>query len=160
MVTLSTTTGSTAPAPDQYEIEFVKNSDIRQMPDYEDPNKMVNKIFLTFRIENFNYDPDVDDQDYNGHEFDVLYTASLHKRSNLSTVVAALLGVTKDELAAMGDVELDALKGRRVNATLDRTPGGYAKITAATPIRKKKKAAKPEPAEDENIFLKDDDDDE
>ena len=151
-LTLSTKTGTDAPEAGQYELVFVKHSDIVQMTDYEDKDKLINKIYCTFRIENFDYDPEVDDQNYNGHEFDVLYTASLNKRANLTIAMAALAGLTKEEFAALGDVQLSDYFGRRINATVEQTPGGYAKISAATPVRRKK-ANKPA-----NVFLEDDED--
>ena len=153
MVTL-TKSSSIVPDAGTYELEFVKNSDIVKMASFDDPDKLINKIYLTFAVVNFDYDDEVDTQDWNGVEFDVLYTVSLHKRSNLAPVIAALMGIANVE-DIPGDVELDTLKGKRITATVGTTPGGYAKLSGAAPVRKKKKAAAAQPV---NVFTADDDD--
>lgn len=155
MVTLSKSS-TIVPDAGAYELELVKYSDIVQMASYDDPAKMVNKIYLTFAVVNFDFDPEYDETDWNGVEFDVLYTASLHKRANLSPVVAALMNLDSVE-DIPDDVELEALKGKRITATIGKTPGGYAKLSGAAPARRKKKS-RPAAAPAASVFDADDDD--
>src|SRR5690606_7681385 len=141
------------PESGAYELEFTKYSDIVKMPSFDDETKLIDKIYLTFAVVNFDYDPDVDDQDWNGVEFNVLYTVSLHKRSNLGPIIAALAGLNSVE-EIPGDVELDTLIGKRITATVGQTPGGYAKLSGPAPARRKKKKAAAPVA---NVFTDDDD---
>ena len=152
MVTL-TKSSSIVPDAGTYELEFVRHSEIVKMTDFDDDSKLVNKIYLTFAVVNFDFDDEVDTQDWNGVEFPWLAKVSLHKRSNLGPVVAALAGLTDvDDLP--GAVELGSLIGKRITATVGKTPSGYAKLSGAMPVRKKKKAAAPVA----NVFTADDDD--
>src|SRR5690606_36066927 len=76
----------------------------------------------------------------------------------LSPVVAALMNLDSVE-DIPDDDELEALKGKRITATIGKTPGGYAKLSGAAPARRKKKS-RPAAAPAASVFDADDDDEE
>lgn len=127
------------PEPGVYTLEFIGHGEVTQVPSFNDPNKMQDRIRLDFHVTDFDYDPDEDERDWNGVRVSDFFTVSLHEKAKLTPVVVALRGgvpIEDDE-----DVSLEDLIGKQLMATLERTEKGYAKIVSAAPVRRKKKKA-------------------
>lgn len=103
---------------------------------------------ITFTIVDFDYDDEVDDQDWNGVQVsdfyvfwkhdgtkDRTYDTWCHEKSNAYALLTALLGHTPE---AGEDIDLQALIGKRIKATVEPKESGYPKITKPLKYRQRR----------------------
>lgn len=135
--------GAVCPQADVYILELVERGEPELRPKFDDPDKTVRRIKLTFAIRDYDVpeaDPaDVDEAgqplepaDWNDVEISDFYTLTLGSQSKLLPVVEALAGrkVADDE-----ELDLDGLIGSRMKATVRPKANGYPEIAGPMPAR-------------------------
>jgi hypothetical protein len=159
---LSGSTASTAtPTEDTYIWEFVDYEDLGERPAYQDDTKLSYQILASFRIVNYDYDPDEDEEDWNGYQVReyIAYAKANADGTNYKEIWNAPKAKARPFLHALAGreiqdgeaLDLDELLGKRMKGTLKLKDNGYPTIVGAVALRggKKAKAApKPEPAAD------------
>lgn len=163
--------GSTAeisvPTPDVYTWEFVDYEDLGARPAYQDDTKLSYQMLARFQIVNYDYDPDEDEEDWNGYELReyLSYAKANADGSNYKEMWNAPRAKARPFFHALAGreiedgepLDLDELLHRRFRGTLKIKDNGYPTIEGAVAMRGgKRKAAKakpaPEPDDDEEAF--------
>ena len=164
------TATATFPPEDIYVLEFSDYEDLGSRPAYQDDTKLSYQILARFQIVNYDYDPDEDEEDWNGYElreyisyakanadgtnFKEIWNAP---RAKARPIFHALAGRTIED----GEpIDLDELVGKRFRGTVKLKENGYPTIEGAVALRggKKTKAApkpKPDPDDDGAFDLDD-----
>lgn len=156
------------PPEDVYMLELVEFGDFHEKTAWknnpDDPDILNTQSRVTFQIVDWEYDPDVDDRDWNGaqvSDFFVFFKQYpdgnkrdtwRNERSNAFALLSALVG---HPLEKGEDINLGELVGRRIKATVVPKQSGWPKITKPLAV-KKRKAKKPvEVEEDDDVFDED-----
>lgn len=152
------------PPKDIYTLELLEFGPFEEKGAYQDPDTTNIQSRVEFKIVDFEYDPDVDDRDWNGvkvADFYVFFKRDANGReretwksakAKSNELLRALLG---RELEEGEDVDLASLVGRRIKANVEPKDSGWPKISGHVKARQRK-VAKPKPTDD-NPF--DDDED-
>lgn len=137
------------PPRDNYILRFTHAGDIEEVPAYgEDPNDPNHKTSLRvqfeFKITDFPYDEEEDEEDWNGFEIKNFYNVGKdfnHARSKIGALLKALMQV--DYIEVGDDIELEELYGTRIKATVGPNDNGYPRIESPVPYRKRDTSPKP-----------------
>jgi hypothetical protein len=129
-------TNSDAPNIDggQYKL-LIGPSEMRSVRDFEDPEKLVDKVEIRFTIVG---------GDWDGSEFTDLFSLTTGKKSKLGQLARAAFKT--DDLPSEWDT--DDLEGKHVIATIKLKDTGYNSIVPDTILKiqsKTKPSAKPQP---------------
>ena len=160
--------GSTAsvstPPEDVYVWEFTDYEDLGARPAYQDDTKSSYQILARFQIRNYDYDPDEDEEDWNGYEIReyLSYAKANADGTNYKEIWNAPKAKARPFLHALAGrtiedgepLDLDELIGKRFKGTVKEKDNGYPTIVGPIAMRggKRKAApkAKPDPDEDED----------
>ena len=134
------------PDPDVYTLELAHVGDVMQVPDFNDPTIMKDRIRLDFRVVDYNYDPEPDEDgtipvDWNGTAVNDIYSLSLHSKSKLYPVLVALRG--GEDIEEGDDVELADLIGNKMKATVKPKPSGWPTISEPMAIKRRRQRGNP-----------------
>lgn len=151
-LTYTTPTSSEAECPpkDVYTLELTQIGEFVEKPAFknspEDPDIINTQSRIEFQIVDYDYDPDEDDKDWNGtrvadffvffktHPDGAVKDTWKHERSNAHKLIVALIG---HEPQDGEDVDLEAMVGRRIKATVEPKTSGWPKIT--NPVKAKQR---------------------
>lgn len=157
----------TSPPEDVYVWEFSDYEDLGARPAYQDDTKLSYQILARFQIVNFDYDPDEDEEDWNGYELReyLSYAKANADGSNYKEIWNAPRAKARPFFHALAGreiedgepLDLDELIGKRMKASAKMKENGYPTIVGPVALRGgKRKAAKakpaPEPDDDEEAF--------
>lgn len=143
------------PPEDVYVLKLTRIGEFEERGAFQDPETINTQARISFEIVEFDYDEDEDERDWNGVEisdFFVFYKNVKGKtyetwkndRSNAYKLLTALLGHEPEEGE---EIDLQALVGRHIKATIEQKQSGWPKITKPLPYKKRRKKAPvaPEP---------------
>lgn len=150
--TAPTSAEAECPPEDIYTLELVEFGEFQEKPAFNDPDTTNIQSRVEFQVVDFDYDPDMDDRDWNGVRVADFYV--FFKRASDGTerdtwkspkaksneLLRALLG---RDLEDGEDIDIAALVGRRVKANVAPKESGWPKITNPVKVRQRKAAAKP-----------------
>ena len=146
------------PPQDVYTLELVSMSDLEEKQSRgfreTDPDVINTQSKFAFKIVDFDYDPDVDERDWNGFEvfsYPVFYRREVGQSPDENKFVYKseransykLLTALGFDIEGGDDLNLDTAIGRRIKATIIPKASGWPKIDSPTKTRQRKAAAKP-----------------
>ena len=148
------TTTAECPPEDVYTLELVTIGEFEEKPAYkfnpDDPDVVNTQSRFTFKIVDFDYDPDMDDRDWNGAEVSDFFVFFKHyvesgkdtetwknEKANSNKLIKALVG---RDLEDGEDIDLPGLVGRRIKATVAPKSSGWPKISNPMKTRQRKAA--------------------
>jgi hypothetical protein len=146
------------PPPGMYTFTVVGVTDPEEKPGFNVGDIDV-QTRVNLRLQGYDYDEDdEDDFDWNGEtvtHFVVWYRyvggdkdkpRAIYKseRSNAGKFLMAIHNISADALQDMGPVDLDALTGKKVMASLTESARGYPKLSNFAPVRQKAKKVRTE----------------
>lgn len=158
--TAPTAAEADCPPEDIYTLELVTFGEFQEKPAFNDPTTTNIQSRVEFKIVDFDYDPDMDDRDWNGArvaDFYVFFRRDAEgneketwksPKSNANKLLMALLGKEPEEGQ---DIDLPSLAGRRIKANVAPKESGWPKISSPVKTRQKKakKASGPNPFDDD-----------
>lgn len=140
----------TCPPKDTYILELKEIGDMHERLAFGSENIINTQSRLTFQVVEYEYDSEYDEQDWNGTEVSDFYVffkydqekkqrseTWCHEKSKVYPLLAALLG---HEPEAGEDIDLQALVGKRVKATVEPKESGYPKISNPIKYRQRRPA--------------------
>lgn len=137
------------PPKEQYTLELVAIGEFERRPAFNSETMMNTQSRLTFSIVDYDYDPEFDEQDWNGVQVSDFYVffkedtetgkkfdTWCHPKSNAFPMLAALLGHEPEQGES---IDLFSLVGKRVKATVEPKGSGYPKISNPIKIRQRQR---------------------
>jgi len=126
---------------DVYEVRFVSRGEVLEVPAYEDPNRLVNRVRLDFEI--VNHQPEAGEPNLTGQRIGEFFTVSLHEKSKLAPFVRAMLG---RDIEPGENVDLDDYVGNVIRGTVrmkapNKNGIRFPEIVNPMPARSRRKAA-------------------
>lgn len=152
---------SECPPEDTYILELVTIGEFESRANTFAEGEVNIQSKWTFRVVDFEYDPDVDEQDWNGttvSAFLVFYrdkengSRAESWKSEKSTAFKFLTAFLGHKPEDGEDIDLESFIGKRIKATVAPNEKGYARISAPLAHKsRKKKAAAPVEDEDDEV---------
>lgn len=153
----------TCPPKDTYILELTEIGEFQDRLAFDSTTITNTQSRLAFKIVEYEYDSEFDEQDWNGTEIrdyyvffkydsekDKKFDTWCHEKSKVYPMLTALMG-TEPEPGQ--DIDLHSLIGKRVKATVEPKASGYPKISNPIKYRqRRKREAEDTPAEDANPF--------
>lgn len=139
------------PPEDIYTLELVEFGEFHEKPDNFNEGWVNTQTRVTFKIVDFDFDPDVDDRDWNGvqvADYWVFFKRDpdgnerdtwKSPKAKSNELLRALLG---RDLEDGEDIALEGMVGRRIKANVTPKASGWPKISNPVKARQRK-AAKP-----------------
>lgn len=150
------------PPHDTYVLELANIGAFHDKPSFENPEIIQVQSKWDFTIVDFDYDPDVDDRDWNGvtvsdylvffrkHPDGTTKESWKSDRSNAFKMISAFLGRPPEDGE---DIDIEDFRGKRIKATVAPKASGWPKISAPMPHKaKRRKAVTAVEDEDENPY--------
>lgn len=159
----------TCPPKDTYILELIEVGPFEDRQAFGSETVTNTQSRLTFKVVDFEYDSEIDDQDWNGTQVSDYYVffkfdaekqrrseTWCHEKSKVYPMLTALLGREPEQ----GEkIELTELLGRRVKATVEPKESGYPKISNPIKFRMRRRRnddedsePSPDPAPKDNPF--------
>lgn len=139
------------PPKDTYILELIEFGEFEDRLAFGSETVTNTQTRIAFKIVDFDYDEEFDEQDWNGTEVrdyyvfwkydsakDKKFDTWCHEKSKTFPMLAALIG---HEPEAGEDINLSDLVGKRVKATVEPKESGYPKISNPIKYRQKRKRA-------------------
>lgn len=155
------------PPKDTYVLELIEIGEFEDRLAFGSETVTNTQTRMAFKIVDFEYDPDYDEQDWNGTEVrdyyvfwkydsakDKKFDTWCHEKSKTYPMLSALLGHDPEPGE---DINLSDLIGRRVKATVEPKESGYPKISNPIKYRQKRRRntdAETEDEGDDNPFTR------
>lgn len=141
----------TCPPKETYVLELIAIGEFEDKPAFGSETMINTQSRFSFQVVEYDYDPDYDEQDWNGVEVrdwyvffkhdtvkDKTYNTWCHEKSKTYPMLTALLG---HEPVPGEKLELSDLVGKRVKATVEPKESGYPKISNPIKYRQRRKGA-------------------
>lgn len=137
------------PPKDIYTLELVEFGEFQEKSAFNDPSITNIQSRVAFKIVDFDYDPDMDERDWNGltvADFYVFWKRDADgreretwksDRAKSNELLRALLG---RDLEEGEEVDLEGMIGRRIKAQVEPKESGWPKITSHVKARQRKSA--------------------